>query len=177
MTGSAAPALVITRFAPSPTGLLHLGHGYSALCAHDSGRREAGRPLSAAFRGYRYRVGSGRNIMMRSIEGSALARDRMGWMSRYASRIGSMPIEGALETLKARDLVYPCFCTRKEIAAEIAASAGAPHGPDGPLYPGTCRGLSDTERDQKALGGQSPMPGGLIWPKPRLRSRVACYWS
>src|SRR3546814_5691485 len=43
-------------------------------------------------------------------------------------------------------LIYPCFCTRSEIAAEIAASGAAPHGPDGPLYPGTCRMLSTEER-------------------------------
>src|SRR3546814_19703117 len=43
-------------------------------------------------------------------------------------------------------LIYPCFCTRSEIAAEIAASGAAPHGPDGPLYPGTCRMLSNEER-------------------------------
>ena len=48
----------------------------------------------------------------------------------------------ALERLKAAGLLYPCFCTRAEIAAEIAASASAPQGPDGPLYPGTCRGLA-----------------------------------
>lgn len=55
----------------------------------------------------------------------------------------------ALDRLKAQGLVYPCFCTRKEIASEIAASASAPHGPDGPLYPGTCRRLSEDERAER----------------------------
>lgn len=52
----------------------------------------------------------------------------------------------ALGRLKAMGLVYPCFCTRAEIAAEIAASASAPHGPDGSVYPGTCRALPAEER-------------------------------
>lgn len=55
----------------------------------------------------------------------------------------------ALEHLRRRDLVYPCFCTRKEIAAEIAASAGAPQGPDGPLYPGTCRSIDEAQRARR----------------------------
>ena len=51
---------------------------------------------------------------------------------------------GALEQLRAEGLLYPCTCTRAEIAAEIAASASAPQGPDGPVYPGTCRGSTET---------------------------------
>src|SRR3546814_10918702 len=52
----------------------------------------------------------------------------------------------ALARLRDSGLIYPCFCTRREIAAESAASGAAPHGPDGPLYPGTCRMLSTEER-------------------------------
>ena len=52
----------------------------------------------------------------------------------------------ALRALAAMDLIYPCFCTRAEIAAEIARSAEAPQGPDGHIYPGTCRQLPVTER-------------------------------
>lgn len=55
----------------------------------------------------------------------------------------------ALDKLRAQGLVYPCFCTRKAIAAEIAASASAPHGPDGPLYPGTCQRLESDERARR----------------------------
>lgn len=55
----------------------------------------------------------------------------------------------ALRRLKAQGLVYPCFCTRSAIAAEIAASAAAPHGPDGPHYPGTCRRLPDEEQARR----------------------------
>jgi glutamyl-Q tRNA(Asp) synthetase len=59
----------------------------------------------------------------------------------------------ALETLTAAGLTYPCFCTRKQITREIAAAPSAPHGPDGALYPGTCRGLSLGERQDKIAGG------------------------
>ncbi|MEX0583836.1 MAG: tRNA glutamyl-Q(34) synthetase GluQRS, partial [Sneathiella sp.] len=54
-----------------------------------------------------------------------------------------------LERLSDRDLIYPCFCTRKEIAAEIARSNSAPHGPEGPVYPGTCREMTESERQAR----------------------------
>ena len=60
----------------------------------------------------------------------------------------------ALDTLAARGLLYPCFCSRREIQAEIAASAGAPQGPEGPLYPGTCRGLPDDIRARRIAAGE-----------------------
>src|SRR3546814_6192065 len=66
------------------------------------------------------------------------------WSSDVCS--SDLAYAAALETLKARRLVYPCFCTRARIAREVAASVSAPHGIDGPVYPGTCRHLSDAER-------------------------------
>ena len=62
---------------------------------------------------------------------------------------------GYLDRLKARGLLYPCFCTRKQIAREILQSARAPHGPDGMVYPGTCRALSADERTERIAAGQS----------------------
>jgi glutamyl-Q tRNA(Asp) synthetase len=147
MTGESTGPL-ITRFAPSPTGLLHLGHGYSALCAHDLAREADGRFL------LRFEdIDTGR---VRAEYYDAIADD-LRWLGldwdgepmRQSDRFDAY--RDALEMLKARDLVYPCFCTRKEIAAEIAASASAPHGPDGPLYPGTCRVLSDAEREERLV--------------------------
>lgn len=61
----------------------------------------------------------------------------------------------AFARLRARDCVYPCFCTRKEIEAEIAASVNAPHGPDGPIYPGTCRALRAEEREARLQPGHA----------------------
>ncbi|MEJ0043763.1 MAG: glutamate--tRNA ligase family protein [Rhizomicrobium sp.] len=59
----------------------------------------------------------------------------------------------ALDRLDALGLTYPCFCTRKEIASEIARAIEAPQGPDGPVYPGTCRHLPREERDEKIAAG------------------------
>jgi glutamyl-Q tRNA(Asp) synthetase len=61
----------------------------------------------------------------------------------------------ALATLKGKGLLYPCFCTRKEIAEEAAHMLEAPHGPDGPLYPGTCRDLGVAERDARLEAGDA----------------------
>jgi len=58
--------------------------------------------------------------------------------------------EAALRRLEAMGLLYPCFCTR----ADIAASAMAPHGPEGPVYPGTCRGLAEGERARRIAAGE-----------------------
>src|SRR6185312_1057584 len=58
------------------------------------------------------------------------------------------------DRLAAADFVYPCFCSRKEIQAEIARSASAPQGPEGALYPGTCRSLGTTERAARIAEGR-----------------------
>jgi glutamyl-Q tRNA(Asp) synthetase len=138
----------VTRFAPSPTGLLHLGHGYSALLAYDLAKARGGRFL------LRFEdIDPGR---VRAEYYTAIEQD-LRWLGidwevpplRQTERLEFY--QQALDTLKARDLVYPCFCTRKEIAAEIAASAAAPHGITGPLYPGTCRALPAAERDRRCL--------------------------
>jgi glutamyl-Q tRNA(Asp) synthetase len=63
--------------------------------------------------------------------------------------------EAALKELDGHGLLYPCFCTRKEIADEIARAASAPHGPDGPLYPGTCRRLQKEVRQARIEAGTS----------------------
>ena len=60
---------------------------------------------------------------------------------------------GAIDRLTAAKLLYPCFCTRAEIRAEIARAAEAPHGPDGPVYPGTCRRLTFEDRTRRIAGG------------------------
>lgn len=133
---------MLTRFAPSPTGDLHLGHAYSAVLAHDAARAAGGQYL----------------IRIDDIDGSRsreeyvgasladLAWLGLGWDSepvRQSARLGDYA--AALDTLRARNLVYPCFCTR----ADIAASLSAPHGPSGAVYPGTCRTLSKTEQQRR----------------------------
>ncbi len=71
----------------------------------------------------------------------------IAWDGEVVRQSARLPLYAdALSGLQHMGLLYPCFCTRAEIAAEIAASGAAPHGPDGVLYPGTCRGLDPAER-------------------------------
>ena len=132
---------VITRFAPSPTGLLHLGHVHAALVA-----REA-----ATAGGYLVRIEDIDPQRCRPAFAQAILED-LDWLGLSPDgpvRVQSAHLgeyRAALEGLAARGLVYPCFCSRADVAREVAASAAAPHaaqrGPDGSaLYPGTCRGL------------------------------------
>ena len=136
---------LVTRFAPSPTGRLHLGHAFSALLAHDYARSRGG-----AFLLRIEDIDPGRS---RPEHVDAIIED-LAWLGiewdgeiLFQSERLDLYRE-ALGRLKSAGLVYPCFCTRSAIAAEIAASAAAPHGPDGPLYPGTCRGLAETQRER-----------------------------
>jgi len=132
----------VTRFAPSPTGRLHLGHAYSALLAHDFARLRDGTFLLRIED-----IDPGR-VRAEYVDG--IIEDLL-WLGLEWD--GEMPYQSerlaiyaeALERLGAEGLLYPCFCTRAEIAAEIAASAAAPQGPDGPVYPGTCRGLAEPD--------------------------------
>jgi len=137
---------VVSRFAPSPTGRLHLGHGYSALLAHDYARTRGGRFL---LRIEDIDPGRTREAFVAGIE-EDLAWLGLSWDGEMVRQSQRLPLYAeALERLKAEGLAYPCFCTRAAIAAEIAASAAAPHGPDGPHYPGTCRHLSAEEREAR----------------------------
>lgn len=132
---------VVTRFAPSPTGPLHAGHAYSAILAHDLARDAGGRFLLRIedIDGTRSRPEHVAGILADlswlglEWEGPVFQSDRI---DHYAA---------ALDGLKARGLVYPCFCTR----AEIAASLSAPHAGEGAVYPGTCRALSQAERSAR----------------------------
>jgi glutamyl-Q tRNA(Asp) synthetase len=140
-------SLTVSRFAPSPTGRLHLGHAYSALIAHDFARERGG-----AFLLRIEDIDPGRS-RTEHVDGiiEDLAWLGLCWDGEIIFQSERLALYGeALARLKARGLVYPCFCTRSAIAAEIAASAAAPHGPDGPLYPGTCRRVSEAERAARA---------------------------
>jgi glutamyl-Q tRNA(Asp) synthetase len=143
------PKLETTRFAPSPTGRLHLGHACSALFAHEQAQ-------------------DGRFLLR--IEDIDVARcrpefeqgifDDLAWLGLHWEQ----PVrrqsdhfdiyDNALQRLDGMGVLYPCFCTRKEIQEEIARSPSAPHGPEGALYPGTCRALSFGDRMQRMNDGQ-----------------------
>ncbi|MBB3911445.1 tRNA glutamyl-Q(34) synthetase GluQRS [Sphingomonas desiccabilis] len=133
-----------SRFAPSPTGRLHLGHAWSAVQAHAL-------------------AGDGRFLLR--IEDIDQGRSRPEHVEGILADLAWLGLEHdgpvlfqsqrlpvyaqALDRLKAQGLVYPCFCTRADIAREVAASASAPHGSDGPVYPGTCRQLAPDARARR----------------------------
>ncbi|MFD2265534.1 tRNA glutamyl-Q(34) synthetase GluQRS [Lacibacterium aquatile] len=131
-----------TRFAPSPTGFLHLGHALAALYAEAAGEEML------------VRVEDIDTTRCRPEFDAAIFED-LAWLGirwtgpvwRQSERFDAY--RAALAHLEDQSLLYPCFCTRKEIQAEIAGVDAAPHGPDGPLYPGTCRHLSTEERAEK----------------------------
>ena len=135
----------VTRFAPSPTGLLHLGHAYSALLAHDFARERGGAFL---LRIEDIDPGRARCEHVEAIF-EDLAWLGLDWDGPVLCQSERLHVyAAALEALKDRGLLYPCFCTRGQIAAEIASSASAPHGEAGPVYPGTCRAIAPNERDR-----------------------------
>jgi glutamyl-Q tRNA(Asp) synthetase len=133
--------MIVTRFAPSPTGLLHLGHAFAAWAAQASGDAFLLR-LEDLDQG-RSRDGFIEAIF-RDLKWLGLSWDEP--VLRQSRRTAAY--EAALATLTGMGLTYPCFCTRKDIADEIARAGEAQHGPDGPLYPGTCRHLKDAPLDR-----------------------------
>ncbi len=129
----------VTRFAPSPTGPLHLGHAYSALLAHDMARAAGGTFL--------LRIEDIDTTRCRP-EWEEQIYDDLAWLGirwddtpmRQSDRIAAY--DTALQNLWDRGLLYPCACTRRDITAAASApqEGSAPAiGPDGPIYPGTCR--------------------------------------
>lgn len=167
---------MLTRFAPSPTGALHLGHAYSAVLAHNLARGAGGTFL----------------IRIDDIDGSRSREDYVDasladlrWLGldwdgdpvRQSQRLGDYA--AALDTFRSRGLVYPCFCTR----ADIAASLSAPHGPSGSIYPGTCRNLSEAERGRRMadephcwrldMARAVALAGDLVWEEAGQGMRAA----
>jgi glutamyl-Q tRNA(Asp) synthetase len=140
--------MIVTRFAPSPTGYLHLGHAYAAFVAAELGER------------FLLRIEDIDPARARPEFEAAILED-LRWLGlafeepvlRQSERLAAY--REALGRLEARGLLYPCFCTRKEIAEEAARAGEAPHGPDGPLYPGTCRALGVDERARRIAAGES----------------------
>lgn len=145
-----AGARPITRFAPSPTGPLHLGHAYAALVAHGLARTGGGRflvrieDLDKGRSRSEFERGIFEDLEWLGLTPDAIATRQSERMSIYAA---------ALARLDADGLVYPCFCTRREIAAEIANAGEAPQGAHGAAYPGTCRNLSAAEREVRRDSG------------------------
>lgn len=137
-----------TRFAPSPTGWLHLGHAYAALFASARGGRFLVRleDIDATRARPEYEAGIYEDLAWLGLtwEQPVIRQSEHGEVYR-----------AGLEVLRRLGLLYPCFCTRKEIQSEIAQAGNAPHGPDGPLYPGTCRGLSREAAEERMARGEA----------------------
>ena len=133
----------ITRFAPSPTGFLHLGHVYSALFSEKQAQATGGKFI--------LRIEDIDTSRVKSEFEDAIIED-LSWLGlewekpvrRQSDHLDEY--EKAINSLEERGLVYPCFCSRREIRTEIQNSYSAPHdiptGSEGPIYPGTCRRLT-----------------------------------
>jgi glutamyl-Q tRNA(Asp) synthetase len=142
---------VVTRFAPSPTGELHLGHAYSARIAWARARETDGQFL--------LRI-EDIDIRRSRREFDAAIREDLHWLgldwdgdvrrqSEHFADYGR-----ALDRLDGRGLIYPCFCSRADIAAATDAPHASLQGPDGPLYPGTCHHLPHAERRERLAAGE-----------------------
>ena len=139
--------MIITRFAPSPTGLLHLGHAHAALFADRCAKEENGRFL---LRIEDIDPARCKEEFIAAIIGD-LAWLGLSWPEPVRRQSRHMDdYRDALSVLDDLGVLYPCFCTRKDIMDEISRAGHAPHGPDGVLYPGTCRHLSAAERERRS---------------------------
>ncbi|HEX8415817.1 MAG TPA: tRNA glutamyl-Q(34) synthetase GluQRS [Sphingomicrobium sp.] len=128
--------MTVTRFAPSPTGRLHLGHAYSAVLGHQRARTSGGRFL--------LRIDDLDQTRCRPEYVQGIEED-LAWLGLVVDAPTLVQSKrqadyaAALDELKARNLAYPCFCTRADVVQAVAA----PHGDPALSYPGTCRDLPD----------------------------------
>ena len=136
----------ITRFAPSPTGLLHLGHVHAALIARRRARDGGGRfllrieDIDPARCRPAFTAAITEDLAWLGLEWDGPVRLQSAHLADYAA---------VLDDLRRRGLLYPCFCSR----ADIARAAAAPHGAEGAIYPGTCRALPAPERQRRIEDG------------------------
>ncbi len=143
---------VAGRFAPSPTGDLHLGNLRTAAIAWLAARSRGDdfivrmEDLDRHQSSLEFEASQLRDLEVLGIDWDGLVVRQSDRFDRY---------EAAIAELAARDLVYECFCSRRDIRIDIEAAASAPHGPPG-TYPGTCRELTDGERDARRLDGRHP---------------------
>ncbi|MGA8400331.1 MAG: tRNA glutamyl-Q(34) synthetase GluQRS [Stellaceae bacterium] len=141
---------IVTRFAPSPTGYLHLGHVRSAWEGWHAAREAGGRFLLRIEDIDRGRCRQEFDTAIRE-DLLWLGLDWEGEVRRQSEHFDDY--HAALARLDGDGLLYPCFCTRKDIQAEIARAGGAPQGEDGRVYPGTCKHLSPAERQELLASG------------------------
>lgn len=144
------PDMIVTRFAPSPTGYLHAGHASSALIGWRRARQAGGRFL--------LRIENIDLTRARPEYEAAIVED-LRWLGLdwdgpiWRQQDHLAEYRSVLAALQARGLLYPCFCTRAEIAREVARSGQATHGPDGVVYPGTCAHLPPRLAEARIAAG------------------------
>lgn len=164
--------MIVTRFAPSPTGYLHLGHAHSALTGWEVATSAGGRfllrieDIDAGRCRPAFEDAIFEDLAWLGLDWPRPVRRQSEHMADYAA---------ALNRLDRLGVLYPCFCTRREILAEVAAADHAPHGPDGPLYPGTCRALPSAERAARIATG---MPYALRLDAAKAAALVGpLFWT
>jgi len=161
--------MIRTRFAPSPNGPLHLGHAYAAIVAHDLARAGDGAFL--------LRIEDIDGARSRPELADAFRAD-LRWLGLdwdediiQSHRLAAYAAAG--DRLRAMGLLYPCRCTRAEIAAAATAM-----GPDGPVYPGTCRhNPPDSDAEDIAwrldMARAMALAGPLTWDDARAGVQMA----
>ncbi len=167
--------MIITRFAPSPTGWLHLGHALAAWVAYDIAKQHGGRMLlrfediDVTRVRKEYYAAIEEDLRWLGIEWHGIAWRQIDRADVYQS---------ALEKLRNLGVLYPCFCTRREIAQMVQAPQQG-DGLEGQLYPGLCRHLNQDEREARMNGGDrwawrldaavaGKICGGLTWQDQRF---------
>jgi glutamyl-tRNA synthetase len=164
-----SPTAIVGRFAPSPSGPMHVGNARTALAAWLDVRAHGGRMLLRLEDLDRDRCRPAfADLVRRDLEWLGLDWDAE--TSPQSTR--SAAYDAALERLAAGGHLYECFCSRRELAV-----ASAPHGPAGRRYPGTCRDLSGEERAARRAAGRTPslrlrLPAEPVTVHDRLRGVV-----
>lgn len=138
------PTDTVTRFAPSPTGRLHIGHAFSAVFAARQGQRFILRieDIDRSRARAEFEQGIYEDLRWLGLHWEEPVRRQSDHFDDYRAALGR---------LQKMELLYPCFCTRKD----IQDAGNAPHGPEGMLYPGTCHALSASERAARIEAGQA----------------------
>ena len=162
------PRSVVTRFAPSPSGPLHVGHLLAALQARRLADAHGGRCLlrvedidtRAQHPEYLELMYEDLNWLGLKFDGEVMVQTRR--FDVYGK---------VLENLRRMGLLYPCFCTRSEIKAQLAEMGRAPHATLGYLYPGTCSHLPDSEVQERLAAG---VPHSWRLNMRRVQDLVGC---
>jgi glutamyl-Q tRNA(Asp) synthetase len=142
----------VTRFAPSPSGYLHLGHAYSALFGYEAARYSGGsfllriEDIDRQRSRPEFEQGIYEDLTWLGIHWDGKVRRQSEHLAVY---------QATLDELRRLEVTYPCFCTRRQIRMEVDQAGRAPHGPSGEaLYPGICRDLDPAEGAWRIKNGE-----------------------